>query len=378
MSLSMSMSLCLSLLLLPLCCCLFRSPISLHSPRLLNLYPHVSLAPSSLSPSVLFSAASSPHCDSADLRNKALAMGALVLQTTGLTVTMRLSRLKKLPYVTSTAVLLSEILKLAVSLILRWREERVDSIHPHNSLLGLFTARNDIAFISFTSGLYVLQNNLQYIAISALPAVVYQVFAQLKILSAAIFSYFLQQRRLTAVQYFALLLLTMGTVLVQISAHTMKDAMNINMQIGIVAVALSCITSALGGVTQEITLKNGKLSLWERNTQICTISLVFALLGAIKDYPTIVQQGFFHGYTPLVFGVVLLHALGGLLVSIVVKQTNSVVKGFASSGAILLSSLFSLFILKEISLSAGLVAGTMLVALASLAYARKTDLLPKR
>eukprot|EP01039_Chlorochromonas_danica_P007849 gene7849-8662_t len=307
---------------------------------------------------------------------KAVALGALVLQNTGLAVAMRMSRIgidPSLAYIPSTAVVVSEAMKVLVAVVMRWWERRQsrptetwsDEMHK------LYTPAYDIGIIGLSSALYVIQNNLQYVATSSLPAAVYQVSVQMKTISAAVASYFAFNRHLTTLQWLSILLLTIGTILVQLSAHTTKVVLHVNMRLGLTAVGLSCITSALAGVTQEEALKNGKLTLWARNTQICIISLALALITALKDGKRIMEVGFFHGYSPLVWGVIMLQALGGLLVSIVVKQTNTVVKGFTSSGAILLSCFISLFLLKDVHLTRGLIAGASLVCLATLGYGRK-------
>jgi UDP-sugar transporter A1/2/3 len=309
-----------------------------------------------------------------DLSSKSLALGALVLQSTGLTVAMRLSRIGKASnqmYVPTTAVVLSEVLKLLIALTLRWYEKRNIKEASHDPVVTiskLFSSQYDIQMISFTSALYVIQNNLQYVATSSLPAAIYQILVQMKIITAALFSFFIHKNYISRVQWLSIMLLTLGTIMVQLSVQTMKTVSGINMQLGLIAVSLSCITSALAGVTQESALKDGKLTLWERNTQICTVSFLFAIIATIKDSKKIYRCGFFGGYSPLVYGVIILHALGGLLVSIVVKQTSTIVKGFATSGAILLSCFISLFLLKDVSLSIGLVLGAVIVCLATLGY----------
>lgn len=314
-----------------------------------------------------------------DMWWKGAALGALVLQNTGLAVAMRLSRIGKAPgqnYISSTAVVLSETIKVLIVVILRLIERRNTKDQNQKRLLteirDMYTPAFDIGIIMFSSALYVLQNNLQYIATSSLPAAVYQVSVQMKTLTAALVSYWAFGRSLTPLQWLSILLLTIGTIMVQLSAQSAKAVNNVNLQVGLIAVGLSCLTSAIAGVAQEQILKNGKLSLWARNTQVCTVSLLLAIFAAMKDREAISSLGFFHGYSPLVWTVILLQAVGGLLVSIVVKQTDSVVKGFASSGAILFSCFFSLWILRDIQGSMGLLVGALLVSLSTVGYGRKT------
>eukprot|EP01031_Cornospumella_fuschlensis_P033323 gene33323-40309_t len=309
---------------------------------------------------------------------KTLALLGLVFQNTGLTVAMRLSRMGKssvdLMYIPSTAVIVSELLKLIISLGLRWNENRqmIKRGDKPRSIDSLFSMNYDIDVLTLTSFLYVIQNHLQYLATASLPAAIYQVLVQMKIITAALFSYFFHSKVLSVQQWVSIFMLTVGTILVQLSAQSLKAVENVNMQIGLVAVLLSCVTSAMAGVTQESTLKNGRLTLWERNTQICVLSLLLALLASIKDFKDIWARGFFAGYTPLVGLVILLHALGGLLVSIVVKQTSTIVKGFATSGSILLSCCISLVFIRDVRLTPGLVLGALIVSVATVGYNSKS------
>lgn len=52
-------------------------------------------------------------------------------------------------------------------------------------------------------------------------------------------------------------------------------------------------------------------------------------------------HGFFHGYTKWVVAVVLLQALGGLVVAVVVKYADNILKGFAASFSLITAILLS-------------------------------------
>ena len=60
------------------------------------------------------------------------------------------------------------------------------------------------------SGLYVLQNNLQYIGASYLPAAIFQVLVQIKIITTAIFSVTMLNRKLSLMQWTAIVALGSG------------------------------------------------------------------------------------------------------------------------------------------------------------------------
>ena len=54
------------------------------------------------------------------------------------------------------------------------------------------------------------------------------------------------------------------------------------------------------------------------------------------------QHGFFYGYNSAVWGSILLQAVGGLLVAVVVKYADNILKGFAASFAVVLTFLISM------------------------------------
>tara|TARA_B110001452_G_scaffold254182_1_gene245512 strand:- start:66 stop:473 length:408 start_codon:yes stop_codon:yes gene_type:complete len=78
------------------------------------------------------------------------------------------------------------------------------------------------------------------------------------------------------------------------------------------------------------------------------LGLVSLILGigsvAILDGDAVMREGFFQGYTWVTGFVVLQVSLGGMLVALVMKYADNVVKGFATSLSIVLSSLVSWFI----------------------------------
>jgi UDP-sugar transporter A1/2/3 len=67
------------------------------------------------------------------------------------------------------------------------------------------------------AGLYTLQNNLLFLALSNLDAATYQVTYQLKILTTALFSALVLGKKLDSLKWTSLVLLMAGVSLVQVS-----------------------------------------------------------------------------------------------------------------------------------------------------------------
>lgn len=70
--------------------------------------------------------------------------------------------------------------------------------------------------LAIPSGLYTLQNNLLYVALSNLDAATYQIMYQFKIVTTAMFMVFMLNKRITAMQWVSLGILITGIVFVQV------------------------------------------------------------------------------------------------------------------------------------------------------------------
>ena len=88
----------------------------------------------------------------------------------------------------------------------------------------------------------------------------------------------------------------------------------------------------------------------------------------IQDREQVSELGFFHGYSAHVWVVIVLQAFGGILVALVIKFADNILKGFATSTSILLTSLVSMYFLGS-PLSSLFAIGAVLVILAVFMYA---------
>lgn len=127
-------------------------------------------------------------------------------------------------YFTSTAVFLNEIIKLAISLTIALYEISW-TLPPSTPATTLFEQLYTSVFsgdgwkLATPATLYTLQNSLQYIAVSNLDAVHFQILYQLKILTTAIFSVIMLGRVLSSKKWTALVLLTIGVCIVQLPTN---------------------------------------------------------------------------------------------------------------------------------------------------------------
>lgn len=139
---------------------------------------------------------------------------------------------------------------------------------------------------------------------------------------------------------------------------------------GLVAVVLSCLSSGFAGCYFEKILKTSNTSMWVRNIQLGLSGLFFSFFAMlVNDHNRILQGGIFQGYDFLTWSVVSNQAIGGLLVAIVVKYADNILKGFATSLSIIISALFSFYFL-GFHPTGHFVLGTMIVMYATWLFGR--------
>lgn len=155
---------------------------------------------------------------------KYISLFILTLQTTALVLVMRYSRTQtsKTMYLVTTAVVVAESIKVISCLLIILRQVgfNISSFFKvvREECIGHLSETIKLAI---PAGLYTVQNNLLYIALSNLDAATYQVTYQLKILTTAIFSVTMLGRKLSSTKWLALVLLMAGVSLVQVMASTM-------------------------------------------------------------------------------------------------------------------------------------------------------------
>lgn len=64
----------------------------------------------------------------------------------------------------------------------------------------------------------------------------------------------------------------------------------------------------------------------------------------VTDGTEVKENGFLYGYTNLVWLAIIVQSAGGLIVALVVKHADNILKGFATSSAIILSCIVSMLL----------------------------------
>ena len=228
---------------------------------------------------------------------------------------------------------------------------------------------------------YTFNNLLYFDALSALSAVAYQTLSQSKTLFTAGLMYIIVGKKLIFRQLVAIALLIGGALLVQFQelsgAASLGAAGATTSAIywGAILTLFSSFISALPNVAYERVLKTEGENQWVNNIQVTVWimlwigaanyllppakALVVGLatgsgtgmslgsLPSISDVAAMVTnspaalRGAFEGFTPAVWGVVLLKALNGILIPATFKYADNILYAYAKPSSIVVMTIAS-------------------------------------
>jgi UDP-sugar transporter A1/2/3 len=253
-------------------------------------------------------------------------------------------------YEVNHLILVSEVGKFLLSSALEFYTTNgnlLQSLQVH-----VFQKPVDALKILVPALLYLLQNNLLYVALGNLTAPIFQVTYQCKLVTTALVSVIMLQRKYSLQQWICLTVLSIGVAIVVLGEKKdddgKKQEIQQNLLVGLTAVTIACMSSALAGVYFEKVLKKpgdtGKegtpqASLWMRNIQLSFFSIIVAASqGGFKD----TGKPYLHGFSTAAWVLVGLQAGGGLLVAAVIKYADNVLKGLATGVSVVVATAFSM------------------------------------
>lgn len=329
---------------------------------------------------------------------KYVSLAVLVVQTTTLVLVLRYSRTASVEgprYISSTAIVSSETLKIIICLLLILKDEGTLNDLWKVVKEEIIGSPWETIKLLIPATLYTIQNNLLFLALSKLDAATYQVTYQLKILCTALFSVYMLHKRLSTAQWVSLILLMTGVSLVQLPSETPKEVITYkesqdsseevtfgplnNMAtnesnssdkiVGMLAVLISCVLSGFTGVYFEKLVKYTSQTLWVRSLQLAIFGAIFGMAAVgITDFHEVTTNGFFQGYNYITVTVVVLQAIGGMVVALVMKYADNILKGFATSISIVLSTVLSYYLLADFTPNVSFFAGATIVIVATFVY----------
>uniref|UniRef100_A0A0M3K0Q6 UDP-galactose translocator 1 (inferred by orthology to a C. elegans protein) n=1 Tax=Anisakis simplex TaxID=6269 RepID=A0A0M3K0Q6_ANISI len=296
---------------------------------------------------------------------------------TGYTIAVRFTRSttpRSKLYSSTTVVLMSEIVKLLITLLFLFRMKNSKLSEFIKCISDDYIGKPlELIKMSVPSIMYAIQNNLDFIALSNLDAGTYQVTTQLKVVTTAIFMMLILGRKFSLRRWIAITLLFIGVAAVQVNVvQGQKEAKpsSDNYLFGLMAVLMTCVTAGFAGVYFEMMLKDGTSTpLWIRNLQMYSCGVVSASVACyLGEFDAIIRNGFFHGYSYKVVAIIAFLSVGGIYISLVMKYLDNLYKSFASAVSIILVVIISLFLFDNVHIGFYFVVGSFAVCCAILLY----------
>ena len=309
---------------------------------------------------------------------RSFCLGLIVVQNSSLILVTSYSRTLTPPYLPSVAVFLGELLKLISAFFLLAVEQGSFSLAQARLSSLLTEHRSDTMKFAIPAFCYTVQNNLWYYALSNLDPITAAVTSQVKVITTAIASVLMLGRRLSALQWVAIVVLTIGLVVIQLPSERDKhhqqpqqqgggpgDAVERvvphNSLSGASAMLLATIFSAYAGVFLEKLFKTLQLTLWLQSIQLSLFATPISLGTMLAyDRAEVWAGRMLVGFNAWAWLTVVLSALGGIAVSMTLKYADNILKTFAVGGSIVLNcAVSSLFL--GVPMTLQMVAGVLLV-----------------
>jgi solute carrier family 35 (UDP-sugar transporter), member A1/2/3 len=216
-----------------------------------------------------------------------VALVALVVQNTALVFAMKLAfRDTAKSFHVSAVVLCAEAFKFCVCCAMSIFTRKSPGM-TFKHLTQIFDHR-----MALPSLLYVVQNNILFVAVRHLTPTVYVACSQTKVLATVFFSVTFLNVKLTIRQIVAVFLLTAAMIFLQLpESNPVSDANLVRKSsqvTGFAAVFCSSGISGFASVYMERLLKarDGDFTLFEQNIQLGLFSLPLASLADFKLYKT--------------------------------------------------------------------------------------------
>lgn len=293
-------------------------------------------------------------------------LSALAIQNTILLLLLK-SSLQDNGHPATLNVIAVELVKILICTLVE--------LPSHNySLHSIHTAvMHDphLAHYALPASLYALQNNLCLIAITKMGPVEYQVVYQSKILVTAVMAWWWLGRRVTLVQWASLVVLVAGVVVVVMPEGGANRRVSVvDEMVGMMAVLTAAVTSGFCGVYLEGLAKDGAqrrrsvalqslgLAMYSLPAAIIIHSLNHRTLDLDRLLPLLI--------TPKMQFILVMQAVSGMLVGAVIRHSDNVLKGFATSVSLVASACFT-------EPGMRVVLGTVLVAGAVCLYGARID-----
>lgn len=272
----------------------------------------------------------------------------------------------KIPFSSASMVLVTEIMKILISISLFTAENWKTGLHLPTVWFCLPFAVPAI--------LYCINNNIAVHMQLQMDPTTYQVLSNLKIASTALLYRLIIKRPISSVQWVSLGLLTVAGVFDSYGgfhAKGGKSAGEIHISLkGLLMILLYCFISGLSGVYTEYILKQHyQSSLHLQNMLLYSFGIILNLAMWIfqANQHTEDKDRFylFKGYTVYTWIIIVTQAANGLIMSAVMKHASNITRLFIISCAMLVTTVLSVLIFQlQLNIYFGCAFISVIIALA--------------
>jgi len=196
---------------------------------------------------------------------------------------------------------------------------------------------------------YLVMNMLGFVALQHLDASTFSIVAQMKVFTTATFSVLILGRKLHMRKWRALSTLTLGVILISNEAmpksaksghYDLANSEELrSFAIGMAASFGDVLLSGFVSIYFEMVIKSKAetFSVWDRNLQLSFWSMLIYAPIMVHDSPS----NPFEGWSQITVLCAACGALGGVLVALSIKYTDSIMKTIATTGSIVLTTVLN-------------------------------------
>ena len=320
----------------------------MHSPARSSRSSQASPRASDLESSRLIDVSTPIHVEGTSPRFvKLTILASVTIQNTMYALARRYSRgsLKE-TYSTSSVLLAMELAKMFVSIVqIKVSGDPTDV--PEGTLPSKLVYLLSYSLtMAVPAIIYLVMNLLGFVALGHLDAATFSIIAQMKVLTTALFSVLLLHRSLAPRKWRALATLCLGVVLISneavpkpLASGSGDTRMMNDYFVGMAASFGDVLLSGFVSIYFEMVLKSKAetYSVWDRNFQLSFWSAM--MYAPIMLYDNAANP--FVGWSVATVGCAFIGALGGILVALSIKHTDSIMKTIATTGSIVLTTVLN-------------------------------------
>ncbi|XP_041353623.1 UDP-galactose transporter senju-like [Gigantopelta aegis] len=279
-------------------------------------------------------------------------MGLFINQ--GILVTASKTSTNQYKYSTVTVVLLTECIKLLTAMILYLKD------HSFPTMMADINKYKTVMLFYFVPAfLYCLYNNLQFVNLAVFDPTTYYLLLQIRVVVTGIIFQILFKKKLSAVQWVSVLMLTVGCIIKDINRHmqhttkpgaeTKEVSISSFFDIHLGLIMVQVFASCFAGVYNEYLLKDKgcdvhimmqNIFMYVDSIFCNVIVLGFRgeLIGAFTiDNVTSLGK-------PIVIAIMFNNAAIGITTSLFLRNMNSILKTFASALELMFTAVLCWFI----------------------------------